>query len=262
MSIIMLSFDNPNPEEGGDKRDWLDTNGIEEMLKFNSSLIQEFNSETNHTIEYSMVAEDIDENNANIFLVGSCESIDANDFRVQLDTQTIADELGKCSYSDTPIPDRIELIIETKKQIENYFSVKLLEKGSLSINSNYSGFGFVYSNGNKIASIESLKIASKDKIEYSDIVSLIDIEKVKDIFLKFYIDKKYCFNIQVSDPKDSTFSIKENGIEMVEETTPAEILALKAKNEISEEDFIESRKVLLDSDSLVEDVTEIGDFDF
>lgn len=259
MSTYKVSFPSPNPVPGEDPYDTLDTAELANT-KLNDESIKEFNEDKSiHIIKYDFKSrKTMPTNKEEIYIEATCESIESGFKPIQiLDTQTFVDEVARGAYQ-RKTPDASSYIIEAKTKLKTEFANKLLENGSLAINSRYNSFGYIYSGEDKIGTFENISIVSDTEFIMDDSQSVVGLERSINLSVQVFIEKKHAFLISIDRMKDSNTAVLDSITRIPE--VPEEILILKGKDEYSsEDDFLIARRALVNTNLVADNIENAFD---
>lgn len=245
--IYRASFVNPMDGE----YDTLDTTKIDQIELLKNS-IRSFDGETKEFyISYEFYSDEI-----NHIVVLRARNADLNFSEVfTLDMQRFVDECSRAAQNKK-LPDSTDYIQELKHRASSSLAKELLKNNKLALNAPYNHFGFIYSGSDKIGTFESMTIENRDTIFLDDVFSLVNLSNVDNISFETYFNgTSFTGTIEY---KESEFrSTKANDGHRFElsnfENEKKEESNIPSVDPISSydtnEDFINSRKALLDVDS-------------
>lgn len=228
--------------KGHTEQHTIDTNILPD-IKMDSNYLQLFeNKDISYEIIYSLSH---DEEKKVIVLTGRCPDIKGSEsVHYDIDPIKFADEMS-IMLRDKDLIENMPSIKAGKEEMIKHFCKQLLDNnGSLCVNSIYDCFAYIYANGEKVGTFETMNIINNSSIKISDYQSVIELPNLKDVYIDLFINNKIHFGMNISNIEDDILTITDTNREEVE--IPKEILNLKPKNSFeTEEDFLLDRRSLI-----------------
>lgn len=245
-----------NPTNSEEK-DIFDTNKLD-IITFNSTILESSNN--NYEVTYLVkFKEDLDVNNNKIIFEGSFKYRDSSIiYSTELDPQELTNQAAEAIYERTEI-DNKEIIIMAKENIIYQIRDLLLLEGVILKDTRYNSFGYIYSDGDKIATFETVKVSSRT-IELGHVFTMFDLNNIDNIYISFLIaNKKYTCTVTYNN--NNIFNFNELDIIDIDESIDVkDFKVISMEDFIDEEKLIENRKTLLSSIVTI-DNTNIDDYD-
>lgn len=225
------------------------------VVKFKDSSVEGVRDNKKYKIEHLLVVDDLDTPDEKVYFKSICEDLDFVSL-ILMDMQKFTDQVY-LAIQDKKLPDSTEYIKELKTASVSKFGDTLLKQdGEMTLDTEYTAFGFIYSGFDKVGTFEKIKFENSNTMKLIDVFSIIDLDKTEDLGIEYsLLNKKYVIqnpqyiNNNTLRVPSITISDENN----IEEVIPREKFS-------SNEEFIENRKSLLNI-NVGNDNLSIDEFD-